>query len=86
MSPYRCPQCRKIVSRWDSTKAWIRSWCMSSGQYVRLMRVDQPPSDREEVKIMATKKCAAKPKGAKPKGKPAKPMPKGMAKPYSKKT
>jgi len=32
---YRCPYCGKVVER-DSDKAWIKSWCETTGKDVRL--------------------------------------------------
>lgn len=34
---YRCAHCMKTVRR-TSSKAWIRSYCETTGRYVRLMR------------------------------------------------
>lgn len=37
---YRCRHCRQVVTR-KSNKVWIKSWCDSTEQYVRLMRLDK---------------------------------------------
>jgi hypothetical protein len=38
MIPYRCKHCKKTVMR-DSIKAWIKSYCDTTGRYVHLVRV-----------------------------------------------
>jgi hypothetical protein len=38
--PYRCNHCGKTVLR-DSTKAWVRSFCETTGRHVHLVRVKQ---------------------------------------------
>jgi DNA-directed RNA polymerase subunit RPC12/RpoP len=39
MTAYRCRHCRKTVER-DSEKAWIKSYCSTTGLTVRLVRQD----------------------------------------------
>ncbi len=38
MSLYHCKHCGDTTER-DSTKAWIRSYCMDTGKETRLVRV-----------------------------------------------
>ena len=40
MSRYRCAHCKKVVKR-DSNKAWIKSYCESTGKTVHLIRVQK---------------------------------------------
>lgn len=36
---YKCKHCGKIVYR-ESNKKWLKSYCIDSGKYVRLMLVN----------------------------------------------
>ena len=38
MAKYRCVHCEKVVKR-KSKKAWIKSYCESTGRFVRLQRI-----------------------------------------------
>jgi len=47
---YRCVHCNEVYER-DSDKAWIRSYCTKTDQYVRLMK-EEKQMTRDEIEAI----------------------------------
>ena len=47
---YRCVHCNEVYER-DSDKAWIKSYCTKTDQYVRLMK-EETVMTREEIEAI----------------------------------
>ena len=47
---YRCVHCNEVYER-DSEKAWIKSYCTKTDQYVRLMK-EEKVMTREEIEAI----------------------------------
>ena len=47
---YRCVHCNEVYER-DSDKAWIKSYCTKTDQYVRLMK-EEKVMTREEIEAI----------------------------------